>query len=83
MGYSYPISTHNHIIIACCLLHNFIRQFISDPLENDFSVFVGVNDETGEDDDNNVINMIWALGCLDEFTNGSSNIMFNEWQSSI
>ncbi|KAI7990680.1 Protein ALP1-like [Camellia lanceoleosa] len=32
----YPIRTQNHIITACCLLHNFIRQeMVVDPIEDD------------------------------------------------
>ncbi|XP_028789603.1 protein ALP1-like [Neltuma alba] len=32
----YPVRTHCRIVIACCLLHNLIRQQGSDPLEAGF-----------------------------------------------
>ncbi|XP_019186603.1 PREDICTED: uncharacterized protein LOC109181306 [Ipomoea nil] len=36
----YPIKTHNRIIIACCLLHNFIRQVMQfDPMESELDEF--------------------------------------------
>ena len=35
----YPIRTHNHVIIACCLLHNLIRrEDVFDPLEAELDV---------------------------------------------
>ena len=35
----YPIRVHNRIIVACCLLHNFIRREMSVDL---------IEDEVGE-----------------------------------
>ncbi|KAL8516888.1 hypothetical protein ACS0TY_015223 [Phlomoides rotata] len=36
----YPIKTQNHIILGCCLLHNFIRTHTEvDPMENDVLEF--------------------------------------------
>jgi hypothetical protein len=32
----YPIKTHNQIIMACCLLHNYVRrEMLVDPLEEE------------------------------------------------
>ncbi|KAH6805680.1 hypothetical protein C2S51_030511 [Perilla frutescens var. frutescens] len=41
----YPIKVHNRIIMACCLLHNFIRKVMpEDPLENELAQFVEANE---------------------------------------
>ncbi|KAL0405786.1 UNVERIFIED_CONTAM: hypothetical protein Slati_3892500 [Sesamum latifolium] len=40
-----PIKVHNRIIMACCLLHNFIRmEMPDDPFEMPTSVDVGGSD---------------------------------------
>ncbi|KAH6828123.1 hypothetical protein C2S53_014964 [Perilla frutescens var. hirtella] len=43
--YFYPIKVHNCIILACCLLHNFIRKVMPvDPLESELAQFVEQNE---------------------------------------
>jgi len=80
--YYYPIRTHNCIIIACCLLHNFIRQFMSvDPLENNFGEFVWVNDDLGEDDEN-IIHVIEPSNVWMNWRMELATQLFNEWQTS-
>ena len=40
----YPIRIHNRIIVAYCLLHNFIRkEMSSDPIEDDVSEYLDSN----------------------------------------
>ena len=40
----YPIRVHNRIIVACCLLHNFIRKEMSvDPFEYEISEYLHSN----------------------------------------
>ena len=40
----YPIRIHNRIIVACCLLHNFIRREMSfDPIKDDVSEYLDSN----------------------------------------
>ncbi|KAG8485667.1 hypothetical protein CXB51_018850 [Gossypium anomalum] len=76
----YPIRVHNRIIIACCLLHNFIRTYMSlDPIENELGE--GLPSNVIDDDEPNIINIhlsdAWATWRME-----LANQMFDEWQSS-
>ena len=49
----YPIDLKNRIIMACCLLHNFIRQEMpNDPFETENEPDEGTGDVGGGDEDN-------------------------------
>ena len=40
----YPIMVHNWIIVACCLIHNFIRREMSvDPIEDEVGEYLQSN----------------------------------------
>ncbi|XP_050226172.1 protein ALP1-like [Mercurialis annua] len=74
----YPARTHNRIIIACCLLHNFIR------MEHEFDPFEA---EINETSDNNVIedDPIIAIEPSEAWTTMRmelANEMFNTWKAS-
>ncbi|GAA0185319.1 hypothetical protein LIER_32607 [Lithospermum erythrorhizon] len=78
---NYPITMQSRIIMACCLLHNFIRyEMKDDPMEN----------EQTEDDDNLVEGnedqeVITTIGTSNEWTQFRANMaidMFNTWQTS-
>ncbi|KAJ8774385.1 hypothetical protein K2173_011634 [Erythroxylum novogranatense] len=75
----YPIKTHNRIILACCLLHNFIRQEMSfDPLESDLGDDFHINPVVEEE-------TITAIDPTNAWTNwriGLAREMFSEWQTS-
>ena len=59
----YPIETKNKIIMACCLLHNFIRQEMEvDPFDDD-AQDEGTGDVGHEDVDN-----ITSIGISNEWT---------------
>ncbi|KAL8512086.1 hypothetical protein ACS0TY_018520 [Phlomoides rotata] len=48
----YPIMTQNHIILGCCLLHNFIRTTMNvDPMEDEVPETFGEVDESGASED--------------------------------
>ncbi|KAG8475400.1 hypothetical protein CXB51_031904 [Gossypium anomalum] len=52
----YPVRVHNRIIIACCLLHNFIRTYMSlDPIEAELGE--GLPSNVIDDDDPNIVNI--------------------------
>ncbi|KAL8543696.1 hypothetical protein ACS0TY_004312 [Phlomoides rotata] len=80
----YPIKTTNQIIMAYCLLHNYIRkEMVFDPLE------VGVDDylsnQPAEGSDNNT-EVISSLDTTPEWTAHRDNMalhMFNEWTNNI
>ncbi|EOY02963.1 Uncharacterized protein TCM_017356 [Theobroma cacao] len=75
----YPIRIHNRIIIACCLLHNFIRREMSfDPIEVDLGEFVETNIAVDED----FISTIDPTDVWGNFRMELANQMFNEWQAS-
>lgn len=51
----YPIKTHNRIIMACCLLHNFIRTNMDvDPMEAEVPDLYEEDDFGNEQEDDNV-----------------------------
>ncbi|KAJ8764138.1 hypothetical protein K2173_005048 [Erythroxylum novogranatense] len=75
----YPIKTHNRIILACCLLHNFIRQEMSfDPMESDlgddFQTKPVVEEESITAIDPTNARTNWRIRLVRE--------MFSEWQTS-
>lgn len=75
----YPIRIHNRIIIACCLLHNFIRREMSfDPIEVDLGEYVETNIAVDED----FISTIDPTDVWGNFRMELANQMFNEWQAS-
>ncbi|KAL8541199.1 hypothetical protein ACS0TY_002451 [Phlomoides rotata] len=49
----YSVKIHNKIIMACCLIHNFIRQEMEvDPLEDRLDEFM--NNQESHDGNHNV-----------------------------
>ncbi|WRX26273.1 Harbinger transposase-derived nuclease domain - like 7 [Theobroma cacao] len=75
----YPIRIHNRIIIACCLLHNFIRREMSfDPSKVDLGEYVETNIAVDED----FISTIDPTDVWGNFRMELANQMFNEWQAS-
>ncbi|KAL7614766.1 hypothetical protein Lser_V15G08370 [Lactuca serriola] len=77
----YPIDLKNKIIMACCLLHNYIRQeMTTDPFENHFELDEGTGDVGGGDYDN-----ITSVGVSTEWTtfrNDLAQNMFDSWNTT-
>ncbi|KAG8478430.1 hypothetical protein CXB51_028259 [Gossypium anomalum] len=76
----YHVRVHNRIIIACCLLHNFILTYMSlDPIEEELGE--GLPSNVIDDDEPNIINIhssdAWATWRME-----LANQMFDEWQAS-
>lgn len=72
----YPVRIHNRIILACCLLHNFIRNEMNvDPMEDELVQGNGIN----EDDD---IAQIEPSEVWNNWRTELANDMFNEWIAS-
>ena len=71
----YPVRIHNRVILACCLLHNFIRMEMSyDPLED----ILDSNETTNIGNDEE---FIATLGSNDSWTawrNELASQMFND-----
>ncbi|KAJ9549302.1 hypothetical protein OSB04_021845 [Centaurea solstitialis] len=66
----YPIETKNKIIMACCLLHNFIRQEMEvDPFDIEGDTDEGTGDLGDEDGDN-----INSIGISNEWTAFRDNL---------
>ncbi|KAL0296218.1 UNVERIFIED_CONTAM: hypothetical protein Sradi_6673900 [Sesamum radiatum] len=74
----YPINTLNKIILACCLLHNFLRnEMPDDPLE------LEIPDQGDSYADANV-ECIFSIDTSNAWTNGRDQLassMYNEWLS--
>ncbi|XP_023737574.1 protein ANTAGONIST OF LIKE HETEROCHROMATIN PROTEIN 1-like [Lactuca sativa] len=77
----YPIDLKNKIIMACCLLHNYIRQeMTTDPFENHFELDEGTGDVSGGDYDN-----ITSIGVSTEWTTFTNNLaqnIFDSWNTT-
>ncbi|KAJ9542050.1 hypothetical protein OSB04_028556 [Centaurea solstitialis] len=66
----YPIDTKNKIIMACCLLHNFIRQEMEvDPFDDEGDNDLGTGD-LGDDDVDNIS----SIGTSNEWTTFRDNL---------
>ncbi|KAL8521809.1 hypothetical protein ACS0TY_012102 [Phlomoides rotata] len=76
----YPVKVHNQIIMACCLIHNYIRTHMEvDPLENGLDEFM--NDEAAHAVLDNP-KVIESLDTSPEWTAWKDTVadnMFNEW----
>lgn len=76
----YPVDLKNRIIMACCLLHNFIRQEMPiDPFEYENELDEGTGD-LGEAEDN-----IQSIGTSNEWTEFRNNLaqsMFDLWSTT-
>lgn len=74
----YPIELKVKIIMACCLLHNYIRQEMSnDPFENEYELDEGTGDDGVGQEDN-----ITHVGTSNEWTTFRDNFaqsMFESW----
>ncbi|KAG8374566.1 hypothetical protein BUALT_Bualt10G0008800 [Buddleja alternifolia] len=75
----YPIKTQNHIVMACCLLHNFIRTKMPiDPLDH---LFPNLYVNNGDADEN--VDIIDTMESSTEWSNwrdSVANAMFNKWR---
>ncbi|KAL8498652.1 hypothetical protein ACS0TY_021842 [Phlomoides rotata] len=79
----YPIKIHNQIIMACCLIHNYIRkEMVVDPLENGLDEFM--NEQQNQEGSSNV-EVIESLETSPEWSLWRDTLaqqMFEEWSSS-
>ncbi|XP_024969728.1 uncharacterized protein LOC112509087 [Cynara cardunculus var. scolymus] len=77
----YPIEQKVRIIMACCLLHNFIMQEMPvNPLDNDGEVDEGIGDHGVEDGDKKNV-----VGTSNEWTAFRDNLtqsMFASWNTT-
>ncbi|XP_031386066.1 protein ALP1-like [Punica granatum] len=75
----YPVRVHNRIIIACCLLHNFIRREMTfDPMEDQLNE----TDVDNPNEDSDHISDIQTLNVWSNWRKELATQMFNEWNSS-
>ncbi|KAI3747098.1 hypothetical protein L6452_09543 [Arctium lappa] len=74
----HPIDSMPRIIIACCLLHNFIRQTMSeDPIDNE----VPTNHTQPGNDHDNVISTVETSQEWTDRRDALANEMFNNWNA--
>ncbi|PWA71887.1 hypothetical protein CTI12_AA278210 [Artemisia annua] len=72
----HPLDSMPRIIIACCLMHNFIRTTMhEDPLDNE----VLINHKQLANDHDNVISTIETSRGWSDHRDNLANEMFNEW----
>uniref|UniRef100_A0A5B7B0E0 DDE Tnp4 domain-containing protein n=1 Tax=Davidia involucrata TaxID=16924 RepID=A0A5B7B0E0_DAVIN len=74
----YPVNTQNRIIMACCLLHNFIRREMPvDPLEEQLETQEATNEVHGDP-----ITTVETSDAWSAFRANLAVEMFNEWRAS-
>ncbi|KAL0355793.1 UNVERIFIED_CONTAM: hypothetical protein Sradi_4026200 [Sesamum radiatum] len=72
----YPIDVQNMIIMACCLLHNFIRnEMPEDPFEREMPTLVENNSDMHAD----FISTIDSSSTWNAWRNELATSMYNEW----
>ncbi|KAL8550719.1 hypothetical protein ACS0TY_009211 [Phlomoides rotata] len=80
----YPIRTANKIIMACFLLHNYIRNEMDvDPLKLDLDEYMLPCLTVGDADDG--IEMVDSLDTMPEWNTWRDSMainMFNEWRNN-
>nr|XP_043638055.1 protein ALP1-like [Erigeron canadensis] len=78
----FSIQTQVRIIMACCLLHNLIRKYMShDPQEDEEEE---EEKESGSEDESEDVEYVTNISPSDEwseFRNNMSTNMFNEWRN--
>lgn len=78
----YPIELKVRIIMACCILHNFIIQEMPiDPFDNEDEVDEGTGDLGVEDGDN--INVVGTSNEWTAFTDNLAQSMFASWNATM
>jgi hypothetical protein len=76
-GSYYPLQTQIGIILACCYLHNLIRQQMSsDPIEPELEAFL-----EPEGSNNDLIHTTEASSEWSEFRDDLACRMWNAWKS--
>lgn len=79
----YPISIQNRIIMACCLLHNFIRnEMPTDPFEELIGPDFMESDNADVEAEDDVITSIGTSPEWTAFRAALATSMFNEWRAS-
>nr|XP_043616517.1 protein ALP1-like isoform X1 [Erigeron canadensis] len=74
----HPVESMPRIIIACCLMHNFIRTEISeDPCENLVPINYSVNGNEHDD----LISTVQTSQVWSDHRDSLANDMFNEWNT--
>lgn len=79
----YPMKIQNRIIVACCLLHNFIKQEMGDyQLEDDGNDGEADGDGSNENEDEG--DFVSSVEPSEEWTNFRKNLAtdaFNNWRA--
>ncbi|KAH6787826.1 hypothetical protein C2S52_007378 [Perilla frutescens var. hirtella] len=72
----YPIKVQNRIILACCLVHNFIRNVMEiDPIENEVPELGGPHQE-------DYVDIIESSTQWISWRDNLAASMYNEWRGS-
>ncbi|XP_016173524.1 uncharacterized protein LOC107616033 [Arachis ipaensis] len=83
----YQIKTQNKIIIACCLLQNFIRLNMDSDPEEDISleneqVLIGEEHGDNQDGDDEMIDSVEGSNEWNDWRDNLAHEMYNEWMHS-
>ncbi|KAK6160194.1 hypothetical protein DH2020_003575 [Rehmannia glutinosa] len=78
----YSVKTQSRIILACCLLHNFIRTSMAvDPLEHQFPEFVYDDPTSTNVDEADYVDFIVSTQPWNNWHDNMAMTMFNEWRA--
>lgn len=73
----YPIKIENHIILACCLLHNYVRNELKkDPFENIRFI------ENRDEEDADIVSSVETSPQWTSFRDNKATSMFVAWRAS-
>ncbi|KAK6146458.1 hypothetical protein DH2020_020327 [Rehmannia glutinosa] len=80
----YPVKTQNRIIMACYLLHDFIRTTMSrDPLEDDIpDLFTNPRAGQNDDNDNDYVDQVEPSHSWTNWRDKLAISMYNDWRGS-
>ncbi|KAL8542394.1 hypothetical protein ACS0TY_003313 [Phlomoides rotata] len=80
----YPVKTTNKIIVACCLLHNYIRREMDvDPLEGGLDEYMSTHTDEEPVNDDDVIENLESSTEWNTWRDTVAHNMFIEWNLNV
>ncbi|KAL8456461.1 hypothetical protein ACS0TY_033772 [Phlomoides rotata] len=80
----YDIKTANQLIMACCLLHNYIRKEMNvDPLEGSLDEYMSNHIDEDHVGDVEMVETLDTTPEWNEWRDSMALNMFNEWRNNV
>ncbi|WOH15039.1 hypothetical protein DCAR_0934572 [Daucus carota subsp. sativus] len=81
----FSLQTHGRIVLACALLHNLVKRYMSPRSFNDNKLYEEVDSDDDEGDEGDQAEYIHTIVVTDPWTNFRNQMaqnMFNEWRAT-